>query len=190
MIIKPTCIIAEFTAALVNICSKSAGTSCNAAGIELRDFLLLFFFWTAMSRGNQKNVTWDPFLEAPGNLTGPKSYFEIKLSRKVGWVLTSNEVHFVSLADDFTVQFSNLLKLPSGMENNQLNGHGNYRELRETGPWFKAKKARKYPVWWRIYLTEDRQLARQEFVLHSGSSLVLDQQAPEEESRRSTKGQT
>ena len=49
-------------------------------------------------------------------------------------VLTSNEVNFVSLADTFTVQFSNLLKLPSGMENKQLNGPGNYRELRETGP--------------------------------------------------------
>ena len=58
-----------------------------------------------------------PFLERPGNLTGPKSYFEIKFSRKVGCVLTSNEVHFVSLADNFTVQFSNLLKLSSGMEN-------------------------------------------------------------------------
>ena len=58
-----------------------------------------------------------PFLESPGNLTGPKSYFEIKVSRNVGCVLTSNEVHFVSLANNFTVQFSNLLKLPSGMEN-------------------------------------------------------------------------
>ena len=44
-----------------------------------------------------------PFLETPGNLTGPKSYFEIKVSRKVGCVLTFNEVHFVSLADNFTV---------------------------------------------------------------------------------------
>ena len=42
------------------------------------------------------------FLESPGNLTGPKSYFEIKVSRKVGSVLSSNEVHFVSLADTFT----------------------------------------------------------------------------------------
>ena len=50
-------------------------------------------------------------------LTCPKSYFEIKISRKVGCVLTSNKVHFVSLADNFAVQFSNLLKLPSGMEN-------------------------------------------------------------------------
>ena len=60
---------------------------------------------------------WGPFLERPGNLTGPKSHFEIKVSRKVGCVLTSNEFHFVSLADNFTVQFSNLSKLPSGMEN-------------------------------------------------------------------------
>ena len=77
---------------------------------------------------------WGPFLERPGNLTGPKSHFEIKVFRKVGCVLTSNEVHFVSLADNFTVQFSNLLKLPSGMENKELNRPGNYRELRETGP--------------------------------------------------------
>ena len=60
---------------------------------------------------------WGPFLERPGNLTGLKSYFEIIVSRKVECVLTSNEVHFVSLADNFTVQFSNLLKLLSGMEN-------------------------------------------------------------------------
>ena len=58
-----------------------------------------------------------PFLERPGNITGPKSYFEIKVSRKVGCVLPSNEVNFVSLANTFTVQFSNLLKLTSGMEN-------------------------------------------------------------------------
>ena len=48
-----------------------------------------------------------PFLERHGNLTDPISYFEIKLSRKGGCVLTSNKVHFVSLAKNFTVQFSN-----------------------------------------------------------------------------------
>ena len=58
-----------------------------------------------------------PFLERPGNLTGPVSYFEIEVSRKVERILASNEVNFVSLADTFTVQFLNLLKLPSGMEN-------------------------------------------------------------------------
>ena len=61
--------------------------------------------------------TWGPFLERPSNLTGPKSYFETKVSRKVGCILTSNEIHFVSLADNFTAQFSNLLKLLSRMKN-------------------------------------------------------------------------
>ena len=47
----------------------------------------------------------------PVNLPGlsrngpPVSYFEIEVSRKVGCVLTSNEVHFVSLAENFTVNF-------------------------------------------------------------------------------------
>ena len=48
--------------------------------------------------------TRGPFLERPGNLTGPESDFEIKASRKVGCVLASNKVHFVSLAYTFTVQ--------------------------------------------------------------------------------------
>ena len=61
--------------------------------------------------------SWGLFLERPGKLSGPKSYFEIKFSRRVGCVLTSNEVHFVSLVDNFTVQFSNLLKLLSRMKN-------------------------------------------------------------------------
>ena len=47
--------------------------------------------------------TAGPFLESPGNLTGPESYFWIKVSRKVGCVLSSNEVHFVSLANNSTV---------------------------------------------------------------------------------------
>ena len=59
-----------------------------------------------------------PFLETSGNSTGPKSYFEIKVSRKLGCVLTSDEVHFVSLTDNFTVQFSKLLKLLSGASRN------------------------------------------------------------------------
>ena len=84
--------------------------------------------------------SWGPFLERLGNLTGPKSYFEIKFWRKVECVLTSNEVHFVSLADNFTVQFSNLLKLLSRMKNKLPNRPNNYRELRETGP--RARSSR------------------------------------------------
>ena len=66
---------------------------------------------------SEQFVGWGPFLERPGKLTGPKSYFEIKVSRKIGCVLTSNEVHFVSLADNFTVQISKLSKIVSLMEN-------------------------------------------------------------------------
>ena len=51
----------------------------------------------------EKPLGLGPFLERPGNLTGPKSDFEIKISRKVGCVLNSNKVHFVSLANNFTV---------------------------------------------------------------------------------------
>ena len=59
-----------------------------------------------------------PFLERPGILTGPKSDFaDIKVSRNLERVLTSDEVHFVYLADKFTVKFPNLSKLPSGVEN-------------------------------------------------------------------------
>ena len=67
-----------------------------------------------------------PFLESLGNLTGPKSFIEIKFSRKVGCVLTSNKVHFI---DDFTLKFSKL-----EWKTKQVNGPGNYRELREMGP--------------------------------------------------------
>ena len=55
------------------------------------------------------------FIFPRGPFPWPKSYFEIEVSRKVGFVLTCNEVYFVSLADNFGVQFSKLLKLPSGM---------------------------------------------------------------------------
>ena len=85
---------------------------------------------------------WGPFLERPGNLTGPKSYFEMKVSRKVVSVMTSNEVHFVSLANNFTAQFSNLLKLPSGVENS-LTGPV------ITGSFEKLAPGEKHGVWWK-----------------------------------------
>ena len=69
------------------------------------------------------------FLESPGNLTGPKSYFEIKVSRKLGCVLTSNKVHFVSLAHNFTEQYSNLFNSHMEWKTKHFNGPDNYREL-------------------------------------------------------------
>ena len=73
--------------------------------------------WSLLRFDPSFRATRGPFLESPGNLTGPESYFQIKVSRKAGCVLTSNEVHFVSLANNSTLSFSILLKLPSKMEN-------------------------------------------------------------------------
>ena len=65
------------------------------------------FIWKNFHPGYQdlgrKTRARGPFLERPGKLTGLVSYFEIKVSRKLGCVLASNEVHFVSLAENFTV---------------------------------------------------------------------------------------
>ena len=79
----------------------------------------VLFFWFVLSMRMQVILgrPWGPFLERPGNSTGSKSYFEINVSRKVERVLTSNEVQFGYLANNFTVHFLNLLKLSSGMEN-------------------------------------------------------------------------
>ena len=66
-----------------------------------------------------KTVSRGPFLERPGNLPGLESDFDIKVSRKVGRVLTSDEVHFVSLADNFSVQCTankeSLIKYRAGL---------------------------------------------------------------------------
>ena len=79
-------------------------------------------FYAHVLFDSQSIETRGPFLERLGNLTGPESDFDIKGSRKVGRVLTSDEVHFVSLADNFTVQFSNLLKLPLEWKTNSITG--------------------------------------------------------------------
>ena len=89
---------------------------------KLPSHILLFVSEMRLScfillKGFHKKISvLGPFLERLVNLTGPKSYFEIEGSRKVGCVQTSNEVYFVSLTDNFSVQFSNLLKLSSGMK--------------------------------------------------------------------------
>ena len=104
--------------------------------------------WAIIFRFNSK-THWQMFLLLYGRhfCVPPKeSDYDIKVSRKVGRVLTSDEVHFVSLADNLTVQFSNLLKLPLEWKTKQLNGPGNYPELRETGPRFAT------PLWCLLLL--------------------------------------
>ena len=75
-----------------------------------------------------------PFLERPSNLTGPVSYFEIKFSRKVCCVLTSNEAHFFLWLIPLLYHFQNFWNSHLEWKTKQLDGPGNYRELRETGP--------------------------------------------------------
>ena len=62
----------------------------------------------------------DPVL----NLPNPESDFDIKVSRKLGDVLTSDEVHFFSLVNNLSVRLS---KFPCGMGNSHV-------ELLENGP--------------------------------------------------------
>ena len=93
---------------------------CQIVVCKLKSVLVCINFMhhdASMAKCDNVYRSRGPFLERSGNLTGPKSYFEIKFSRKVGCVLTPNEVHFVSFADNLTLQFSNLLKLLSRMKN-------------------------------------------------------------------------
>ena len=84
--------------------------------LTFNPLLTLTGFQTTRPRGS--------FLERPGNLTGPKSYFEIKVSRNVGRVVTSNEVNFVSLGDTLLYNFQTFwnyylewkTKLPNGLK--------------------------------------------------------------------------
>ena len=52
------------------------------------------------------------------------------VSRKVGCILTSNEIHFVCLVDFVCLADNSYLE----WKTKRLNRPGNYRELRETGP--------------------------------------------------------
>ena len=92
-----------------------------------------FFSVLASEPNLESNKKIKKKISVIGTLTDQKSLFQIKVSRKVGCVLTSNEFHFVSLADNFIVQ--NLLNPHFELKTKQLNAPGNYRELRETGPW-------------------------------------------------------
>ena len=54
--------------------------------------------------------TWGPFLESPGNFSGPKSDFPIEIHRIRARVLANKLHHFVSLTDSFIMLNAKLLK--------------------------------------------------------------------------------
>ena len=56
-----------------------------------------------------------PFLESPGNFSGPKSNFEIEIQRIRARVLAKKLLHFVLLTDTFIMLDTKLLKPPSCM---------------------------------------------------------------------------
>ena len=51
-----------------------------------------------------------PFLESPGNFSGPKSNIQIEIKRIRARVLASKLLHFVSLTDSFIMLDAKLLK--------------------------------------------------------------------------------
>ena len=56
-----------------------------------------------------------PFLESPGNFSGPKSNIQIEIKRIRARVLASKLLHFVSLTDSFIMLDAKLLKPRSSM---------------------------------------------------------------------------
>ena len=57
-----------------------------------------------------RNRSWGPFLERPGNFTGPKSNIQIEIKRIRARVLARKLLHFVSLTDGFIMLDAKLLK--------------------------------------------------------------------------------
>ena len=51
-----------------------------------------------------------PFLESPGNFSGPKTNFQIEIQRIRARVLANKLLHFVSLTDSFIMLDAKLLK--------------------------------------------------------------------------------
>ena len=62
------------------------------------------------------NRSWGPFLESPGNFSGPKSNIQIEVKRIGARLLASKLLHFVSLTDSFIMLDAKLLKPRSLME--------------------------------------------------------------------------
>ena len=58
----------------------------------------------------RQNEPRGPFLESPGNFSGPKSNIQIEIKRIRARVLASKLLHFVSLTDSFMMLDAKLLK--------------------------------------------------------------------------------
>ena len=72
--------------------------------------------WDFLAAQGQKLGARGPFLESPGNFTGPKSNIQIEIKRIRARVLASKLLHFVSLTDSFIMLDVKLLKPRSLMQ--------------------------------------------------------------------------
>ena len=61
-------------------------------------------------------VSRGPFLESPGNFSGPKSNIQMEIKRIRARLLASKLLHFVPLTDSFIMLDAKLLKPLSLME--------------------------------------------------------------------------
>ena len=67
-------------------------------------------------RARSPSASWGPFLESPGNFSGPKSKIQIEIQRIRPRVPASRLLHFVSLSDGFIMLDAKLLKPRSLMQ--------------------------------------------------------------------------
>ena len=77
-------------------------------GSEVYGWIAAALFVSARTRG--------PFLQSPGNFSGPKSNIQIEIKRIRARVLASKLLHFVSLTDSFIMLDAKLLKPRSLMQ--------------------------------------------------------------------------
>ena len=92
-------------------------TKQNLPVCELGTMLLFNRFWfknlpsdPQSYRAFRETGPRGPFLESPGNFSGPKSNIQIEIWSIKGRVLASKLLHFVSLTDSFIMLDAKLLK--------------------------------------------------------------------------------
>ena len=79
--------------------------------VQLKNPPLESYFYTTEGYSHRN---WGPFLERPGNFSGPKAKFKIQTTSIVAQFLADHKpVNFASSTDSFIVFFGKLLKLCS-----------------------------------------------------------------------------
>ena len=88
---------------------------------KMTNFSSVFFFrFSPAMRARASSIghgrDWGPFLESPGDFSGPKSKIQIEIKRIRARFLARKRIHFVSLTDSFIMLDAKLLKPLSCMQ--------------------------------------------------------------------------